>query len=207
MQMSGTEDSWIRNLYILDTTKAVGIGKSARRVTVERVNVTQSIPIEGSAKPTDFSVNGTQILVDRCSATGDNVFYIAVGPGEQGSNVVLNCISHGNGHVQPHQRWSTGLLVDSCQVPEGGIDLMNRGAMGSGHGRTMGWGVAWNNVAKSYVIQMPPGSANWGIGNRGEQLVGRRRPMIPVLSFRFLRKESLNRRELPSRLQVCILTS
>jgi len=184
--MSGTEDSWIRNLYILDTTEAVGIGKSARRVTVERVNVTQSIPIEGSAKPADFSVNGTQILVDRCSATGDNVFYIAVGPGEQGPNVVLNCIFHGNGHVQPHQRWSTGLLVDSYQVPEGGIDLMNRGAMGSGHGWTMGWGVAWNNVAKSYVIQMPPGSANWGIGNRGEQLVGRMKtydpgPELPIL--------------------------
>jgi len=50
---------------------------------------------------------------------------------------------------------------------------MNRGAMGSGHGWTMGWGVAWNNIAKSYVIQMPPGSANWAIGNRGEQSLGK----------------------------------
>ena len=50
---------------------------------------------------------------------------------------------------------------------------MNRGAMGSGHGWTMGWGVAWNNSAKSYVIQMPPGSANWAIGNRGEQALGK----------------------------------
>jgi hypothetical protein len=169
LQMSGALDSWVRNLRILDTTEAVGVGKTARRITVERVDVTQSIPIVGAAKPADFSANGTQILFDRCSATGDNVFYIAVGPGEQGPNVVLNCIFHGNGHVQPHQRWSTGLLIDGCQVPEGGIDLMNRGAMGSGHGWTMGWAVAWNNVAKSYLIQMPPGSANWAIGNRGEQ--------------------------------------
>jgi hypothetical protein len=71
--------------------------------------------------------------------------------------------------VWPHQRWSTGLLVDGTQVPEGGIDLMNRGAMGSGHGWTMGWGVAWNNAARSFVIQSPPGAENWGIGNRGEQ--------------------------------------
>jgi hypothetical protein len=62
-------------------------------------------------------------------------------------------------------------ISDGCQVPEGGIDLMNRGEMGSGHGWTMGWGVAWNNVAKSYLIQMPPGSANWAIGNRGEQVL------------------------------------
>jgi hypothetical protein len=173
LQMTGAEDSWVRNLHILDTTEAIGIGKSSRRITVTGVDVTQSIPIQGAAKPADFSENGTQILFDRCNATGDNVFYVAVGPAEQGPNVVLNCIFHGNGHVQPHQRWSTGLLVDSCHVPEGGIDLMNRGAMGSGHGWTMGWGVAWNNMAKSYVIQMPPGSANWGIGNRGEQVLSK----------------------------------
>jgi hypothetical protein len=173
LQMKSAVDSWVRNLRIVDTTEAIGIGKDTRRVTVERVDVTQSVPIVGAAKPADFAANGTQILFDRCSATGDNVFYIAVGPEEQGPNVVLHCVFHGNGHVQPHQRWATGILIDSCQVPEGGIDLMNRGAMGSGHGWTMGSGVAWNNVAKSYVIQMPPGSANWAIGNRGEQALGK----------------------------------
>jgi hypothetical protein len=186
LQMSGAEDSWVRDLRILDTTEAVGIGRTARRVTVERVEVTQSVPIVGAAKPADFSANGTQILFDRCRATGDNVFYLAVGPGEQGPNVVLNCVFHGNGHVQPHQRWSTGLLIDGCQAPEGGIDLMNRGAMGSGHGWTMGWGVVWNSVAKSFLIQMPPGSANWGIGNRGDQALGKMPtfdvgPELPIL--------------------------
>jgi hypothetical protein len=186
LQMSGIVDGWIRNLRILDTTEAVTLGKSARRVTVEQVDVTQTVPIVGSAKPADFSLNGTQILLDRCSTTGNNVFYVAVGAAEQGPNVVLNCIFHGNGHVQPHQRWSTGILIDGCRVPEGGIDLMNRGEMGSGHGWTMGWGVAWNNVAKSYLIQMPPGSANWAIGNVGEQLTDRMKtynpgPKLPLL--------------------------
>ncbi|WP_263416632.1 hypothetical protein [Terriglobus albidus] len=173
LQMNNVVDGWLRNLRIFDTTEAIGIGKDARRITVQQVDVTQSKSIVGNAKPADFSANGTQILFDRCSATGDSVFYIAVGPGMQGPNVVLHCIFHGNGHVQPHQRWSTGLLIDSCQVPEGGIDLMNRGSMGSGHGWTMGWGVLWNNVAKSYIVQMPPGAANWAIGNRGEQLLGK----------------------------------
>lgn len=179
LQLNGTVDAWVRNLRIIDTTEAVGVGKDSRRVTVEGVDVTQSVPIVGAAKPADFSINGTQVLVDRCSATGGSVFYIAVGPGMQGPNVVLNCVFHGNGHVQPHQRWSTGILIDGCQVPEGGIDLMNRGEMGSGHGWTMGWGVAWNNVAKSYLIQMPPGAANWAIGNRGEQVLGRM-PTFPA---------------------------
>jgi hypothetical protein len=110
----------------------------------------------------------------------------------QGPNVVLNCVFHGN--VQPHQRWSTGILIDSCQVPEGGIDLMNRGAMGSGHGWTMGWGVAWNNIAKSYVVQMPPGSANWAIGNRGEQALGKMPTFDPGPELpRYPRESSIHR--------------
>jgi hypothetical protein len=59
------------------------------------------------------------------------------------------------------------LLVDGCQVPESGIDFMNRGEMGSGHGWTIGWAVAWNCVARSYIIQQPPGAMNWAIGCQG----------------------------------------
>jgi len=32
---------------------------------------------------------------------------------------------------------------------------MNRGVAGSGHGWTMGWAVAWNCIAKTYIIQKP----------------------------------------------------
>jgi hypothetical protein len=185
LQASGTKDSWIRNLRILDTTEAITITKTSRRVTIEQVDVTQSLPIVGAAKPADFSLNGTQILLDRCTATGNDVFYVAVGAGEQGPNVVLHGVFHGNGHVQPHQRWSTGILIDSSETPDGGIDLMNRGEMGSGHGWTMGWGVAWNNFAKAFLIQMPPGSANWSIGNRGEEQTDRMKtysgPELPML--------------------------
>jgi hypothetical protein len=31
----------------------------------------------------------------------------------------------------------------------------------------MGWGVAWNCVAKDFVIQNPPGAINWMIGCTG----------------------------------------
>jgi hypothetical protein len=83
---------------------------------------------------------------------------------------VLNCSFSGYGNrLQPHQRWSTGLLFDNCRIPDGGIDFMNRGVAGSGHGWTMGWGVAWNCLAKTYIIQNPPGAVNWSIGCVGER--------------------------------------
>jgi hypothetical protein len=32
----------------------------------------------------------------------------------------------------------------------------------------MGWGVAWNCVAESFVMQAPPGAVNWMIGCVGK---------------------------------------
>ncbi|HEV3415613.1 MAG TPA: hypothetical protein VG056_02320 [Pirellulales bacterium] len=167
IRLSNATDCWVRDVAIRDTVGSVSLGSATSRITVERVDVAHSVATLGGPKPADFSADGTQILIDNCSATGDNLFYFVTGARVTGPIVLLNCTFHGNGHVEPHQRWATGLLVDNCHVPEGGIDFMNRGEMGSGHGWTMGWAVAWNCSAKSFVIQQPPGAANWAIGCQG----------------------------------------
>ncbi len=169
INMKGAVDAWLRDLDISDTTNGVSIGDGTKRVTVQRVSIVQHVPIVGGAKPADFAVSGSQVLFDRISGSGDSTFYFATQAKVQGPNVVLNCDFRGNGHIQPHQRWATGLLIDSCKIPDGGIDLQNRGEMGSGHGWAIGWSVVWNSQAQSFVIQQPPGSMNWSIGNRGEQ--------------------------------------
>jgi len=170
IQLDAATDSWLRNVTLLETTNSVKIGRDAERITVLATRVVQTIPVTTSAKPFDFSIEGSQVLLDRCSGAGDNTFYVATQAKQQGPVVVLHCRFTGNGHIQPHQRWFTGLLVDNCEVPDGSIDLMDRGQMGSGHGWAVGWSVAWNNRAKSFDIQSPPGSANWSIGNRGKAL-------------------------------------
>ena len=122
-----------------------------------------------------------------------------------GPVVVLNCVFHGNGHIQPHMRWATGLLVDNCEVPASGIDLMDRGVMGSGHGWTVGWSVAWNCTAKTFTVQRPPGSLNWAIGCRGKLEDGtepgsRNGPKLPDGIF-----ESANRPVTPGSLYLAQL--
>ena len=82
--------------------------------------------------------------------------------------MLLNCTFNGESRAESHQRWSTGMLYDNCQVADGGIEFRNRGSMGSGHGWSMGWGVAWNCTAKDYIVQNPPGASNWMIGCVGE---------------------------------------
>ncbi|MGN6369396.1 MAG: discoidin domain-containing protein [Phycisphaerae bacterium] len=164
----GGDDCWVRDVYCQEAMNATVL--AGNRITMENVSVTHTFPNLGASKPSDFSIEGSQILIDRCSVTGDNEYFVWTSSLIPGPNVVLNSTFRGRGsRIQPHQRWSTALLVDNCTVPDGGIDFSNRGVAGSGHGWTMGWAVAWNCIAKTYVIQQPPGTENWAIGCIGER--------------------------------------
>jgi len=167
MEIAAAADSWVRNVAMIDTTEGVRMDFNSERMTLTRVDVEQSKSVTSSAKPFDFAINGTQVLVDRATGTGDSVAYFATEPRQQGPVVILNSVFHGDGTIEPHQRWSTGLLVDNCAVPNGGIHLINRGTMGSGHGWTIGWGIVWNSIASDFIIQQAPGTLTWAMGNRG----------------------------------------
>jgi hypothetical protein len=157
------DDCWVKDVYCEETMNTTTL--AGDRITMQQVIITHTYPNLGASKPTDFSIEGSQNLIDRCASTGGNTYFVWTSSLRPGPNVLLNCTFRGHGsRIQPHQRWSTGLLVDNCTVPDGGIDFMNRGVAGSGHGWTMGWAVAWNCIARTYVIQNPPGCANWAIG-------------------------------------------
>jgi len=165
------DDCWVRDVYFQETMNTTTL--LGRRITMEGVRITHTFPNLGASKPTDFSIEGTgaQDLIDRCEVTGDNEYFVWTAGLCPGPNVILNSVFRGHGsRIQPHMRWSTALLVDNCTVPDGGIDFANRGEAGSGHGWTMAWAVAWNCIAKTYVIQQPPGAANWAIGCIGERV-------------------------------------
>ena len=167
--MDNIVDSWLRGLAFVDITNSVSIGQYAKRLTVVHVDVRQDDTVTSHAQPFDFSVAGSQILLDRCSGSGDRVTYVATQARSEGPVVVLHCKFTGGGHIEGHQRWSTGLLVDSCEVPGGHINLRNRGIMGSGHGWANGWSVLWNDEAIAFLVQNPPGDMNWAIGDEGAQ--------------------------------------
>ncbi len=176
MAIQDVADSWIQSVDMEDTTNGIRINNGSERITFLKCNIAQHVPVTSAAKPADFACNGSQILFDRCTASGDNTFYIVTQDREQGPVVALHCRFLGNGHIAPHQRWSTGLLIDNCDVPGGGIDMMNRGEMGSGHGWAIGWSVVWNSTAQSFAMNTPPGSMIWSIGNKGPQTD----PVFPV---------------------------
>jgi hypothetical protein len=169
IHLNELSDGWVRDVALENMVGSIQVGGGAKRVTLEQISMKHETPTKGAAKPADLAVDGTQTLIHRCTGNGADIFYFVTGARVTGPNVLLNCKFEGGGHIQPHQRWATGLLVDRCEVPKSGIDFMNRGEMGSGHGWTIGWSVVWNCTAKTFVIQQPPGSMNWAIGCVGKR--------------------------------------
>jgi hypothetical protein len=172
LRMNTVRDGWVRDIAVEDTQNTITLGPSASRLTLENVHIRHSVPFSGAASPADIAISGTQILVRDSSVTGKRVWPIVTQQGVTGPNVVLHFRSDEAG-VAPHQRWATGLLVDSSQFSNGtdrrpNIAFSNREYAGSGHGWSVGWAVAWNVRADFLLIQQPPGAMNWCIGCTGQ---------------------------------------
>ncbi len=171
LSMNAVMDGWLRDIVSVDTQNSTTFGSTVRRATVDNVHIQHTLPFTAAAAPADFAISGTQILLDRSSVTGHGVWPVVTQVGVTGPNVVLNFTSTTAG-IAPHQRWATGLLVDSSEFT-GGTDLRpniafsNREHAGSGHGWSVGWAVAWNVKAEVLLVQQPPGAKNWCIGCTG----------------------------------------
>jgi hypothetical protein len=165
------QDCWIKDIVMNETINDIHCNAGSKRITITKCRAQHSSTVEdGAGAASDIALRGSQILVDRCSSKHDagGFFITEMNPAAQ-LNVVLNCTYDGQGSIQPHMKWSTGLLIDSCKFLNGGrIDLINRYAMGSGHGWAIGWGVAWNCQIGKFQFQQPPGSFNIAIGCSGE---------------------------------------
>ena len=171
LRMNAVSDGWVRDVVSVDTQNSTTFGHTVRRVTLEQVHIRHTLPFSAAAAPADFAISGTQILLDRSSVSGQGVWPVVTQAGVTGPNVVLRFTADGAG-IAPHQRWATGLLVDSSDFTGGterrpNVAFSNREYAGSGHGWSIGWAVAWNVTTDYLLIQQPPGAKNWCIGCTG----------------------------------------
>jgi hypothetical protein len=181
LNLNAAADAWVRDIEIEETENGLTIGHAARRVTIEAVHIHHRQPHSGSAAPADFSLSGTQILLDRCSVDGEGTWPVVTQARVTGPIVVLNFSGTATAGISPHQRWATGILVDGAKLPNTnerhpGIAFSNRKTAGSGHGWDAGWAVAWNVVTPYLLVQQPPGAMNWCIGCTGRPIT---QPGVP----------------------------
>ena len=169
LDMNAVANGWISDVVAEEFTNGIVLGGTAKWVTIQDSSVLRAAPIDAdSGLPASYSIDGQQTLVQRSTAQGNDVFAYATMSRAPGPNVVLDFTAKGAPiHVQPHERWATGLLADNVAIQGGTIDYINRGTDGSGHGWAIGFGVVWNSTAGSLTMMQPPGSQNWAIGSTG----------------------------------------
>ena len=122
LRMGAVSDGWVRDVVSVDTHNSTTFGSTVKRVTVDNVHIRHTVPFTAPARPADFAISGTQILIDRSSVTGEGIWPVVTQVGVTGPNVVLNFRSTVAG-IAPHQRWATGLLVDSSEFTGGPIAI------------------------------------------------------------------------------------
>jgi hypothetical protein len=161
-------DGWVRRTVVHNFTNGIWLGPGVKRFTVEDTTLSHDpTTYVTSEAPFDIWIEGSETLVQRTASSGGNkIWYYATQVLTVGPNVLLNLNGSGTtSHVTGHQRWATGLLVDSGNVA-GGITFQDNGTLGSGEGWSMGWGVVWNTKS-DVLVQAPPGAMNWSIGVTG----------------------------------------
>jgi YD repeat-containing protein len=172
VHMNDLIDSWARDIVIQDGVNCFTLDKNTKRVTVDNVIITHTVPSTNAAGPSDFACTGTQIFYNKCQALGTGTWPFVTHTVGTGPIVVLNFYSTQAAGISPHQRWCTGILSDNCRLPNApsgtqGIAYRNRGTDGSGHGWTTGWSVAWNVTTPYFLVSAAPGTENWCIGGIG----------------------------------------
>ncbi|HEX2872517.1 MAG TPA: hypothetical protein VHP33_14710 [Polyangiaceae bacterium] len=167
VRLDAVQNGFVRDVVIEEFGFGMSVGDKSKWITIQDSAVLRTTPVDNSAGyPFQFAVTGQLTLLMNCRTSGEDAFAYVTQARVPGPNVVLGLTSNDGGSISPHQRWATGLLVDSSTI-SGGIDMMNRGYLGSGHGWTMGFGTVWNSTAASFLVQLPPGAPNWAIGSSG----------------------------------------
>jgi hypothetical protein len=189
LDMGAVENAWVSDVEGDEFTSGFTVESGAKWVTIQDSRVIRAAPIDNDAGyPFHYSIDGQGILVQRCTSSGIGVYSYATQDYTPGPNVVLQMtMSNGAGGeknaLEPHMHWATGLLLDGIDAGTTGdtrIDLMNEGTAGSGHGWAIGFGVVWNSVAGSLLIQQPPGAQNWSIGSTGQQKTSSEPGIVPA---------------------------
>jgi hypothetical protein len=160
--MNNLQDCWITGCVFQEFNSGIMISNTVSRVTLSYLNFSRSYGNKTGAKAFDISLDGTQILITRCSSVGFYNFSVGTMTNTSGPNVIYQYIQSDTVSMQPHMRWASGLLIES--VVGGDISVVNRGTAGSGQGWAIVNCVLWNCVPKSLTIQQPPGYYNFAIG-------------------------------------------
>jgi len=160
------ENVWVRNITAEHfASNAVAINVNTKWITVQDCACLDPVSQITGSRRYSFAINRGQLcLIQRCHAREGRHDFV-MSSTVPGPNVFLDCTAEKtHDDAGPHHRWSTGVLYDNLILPDGKINIRNRGNAGSGHGWAGANQVVWNSTAASMIIENPPTAKNYAIG-------------------------------------------
>lgn len=174
ISFDNVENAWMTNVTARHfSAGAASVYRYAKWVTIQDSRSLEPVSRLSGGGRYSFPINGQLILVQRVYATDGRHDFVTGGL-TAGPNVYLNSLGdRSQAAAGPHQRYAVGALYDNVKLIDsggdhkssGGIEIRNRGPLGSGHGWCGANHVAWNAVARWIMIENPPLSQNWAIGS------------------------------------------
>jgi hypothetical protein len=170
VEVSRARDCWVKSVtavhFAHSTVKA---GKEAIGITVENCAYLEPISRFGYGRRHGFSIEGQQILVQRCFVE-DGAFPFFTPEQTCGPNVFLDCYASGEKNtIGPWRYWVMGTLWDNVCGER--FTIRNRGNEGDNWGWSGINNLFWNCEAfDSISVQSPVNGWNWAIGCRGRRI-------------------------------------
>lgn len=169
VRMENVKDAWIRDVetrYFFHGV--VELSRGSKQVTVQGATSVEPVSIITGSRRYPFHNIGQLNLVQRSYSEGGRHAFV-VGARVPGPNVFLYSTSENTyGLSEPHHRWSVGGLYDNVHSP---IAFQDRQYLGTGHGWSGAYYVAWNTEG-SLIAQKPPTAQNWAVGHVGDRPPG-----------------------------------
>jgi hypothetical protein len=174
VDLAAVRDSWVRDVTAVHFGySCVNVRKNSRAITIDHCACLDPVSQITGGRRYSFALDGQLTLVEHCFARGGRHDFVmhatAAGP-----NVFFDCAAEDvHADAGPHHRWSVGVLYDNVRVSpprvgakrgDAGLNIRDRGSMGTGHGWAGANQVVWNSRAAEMIVQQPPTAQNWAIG-------------------------------------------
>jgi hypothetical protein len=174
LAFTGVQDGYVRHVTSLHfANNLVVLSGASKWITVQDCTCLDPISQITGGRRYSFAMNNCQLcLVQRCTGRNGRHDFV-MGACVPGPNVFFDCrADHTHADSGPHHRWSVGTLYDNIDLPDGELNIRNRGNLGTGHGWAGANQVCWNCVVKKMIVENPPTAQNWAIGCKVKDRTG-----------------------------------
>ncbi len=176
INLTWCEDSWVRRTTVMHTSRSSVMLTWCRYTTVrDSESINPISPITGTMRYSFRNNNSQMVLYYNLFAERGRHDFVT-GSRESGPIAFVKGRTEGAlGPSETHHRWSTGVLFDTITMENGtgGLQVINRGGSGSGHGWSGANGVIWNSTAPYIRVQNPPTpEQNFAVGCESPDLRG-----------------------------------